>query len=69
MTIFGTMRLKLIAKIILIAVMPSAIVAPKRSNVVCAFCASCRRPLAILNRKRPGISDTTAAKPMAAKGI
>ena len=69
MTIFGTMRLKLIAKIILIAVMPSAIVAPKSSKVVFKLLASCRRPLAALNRKTPGIIDTTEANPMAANGI
>ena len=69
MAIFGTMTPKLIAKMIVTAVMPSAFVAPKSSNVVCALLASCRRPLAILNRKTPGIIDTTDAKPMAANGI
>ena len=69
MAIFGTMTPKLIARMIVTAVIPSAIVAPKSSKVVCALLASCRRPLAILNRKMPGIIDTTEAKPMAANGI
>jgi len=69
MTIFGTMRPKLIAKMIVIAVMPTEIVALKSSKVVFKLLASCRRPLAILNRKTPGIIDTTEAKPMAANGI
>ncbi len=69
MAIFGTTTPKLIARIIVIAVMPSAIVAPKSSKVVFESWASCRRPLPILNRKTPGIIDTTEAKPMAANGI
>src|SRR5258708_36435583 len=69
MTIFGTMRPKLIAKIIVTAVMPSATVALMSSNVACEPPASCTRPLAILNRKTPGIIDTTEAKPMAANGM
>ena len=69
MAIFGTMRPKLIAKMIVIAVMPSAIVAPTSSKVVFKLLVSCRRPLAIQNRKTPGIIDTTEAKPMAANGI
>ena len=48
MTNFGTMRPKLIAQIIIIAVMPSAIVELINSNVVCPPPAICIRPLAIL---------------------
>ena len=48
MTNFGTMRPKLIAQIIIIAVMPSAIVALINSNVVCPPPAICIRPLATL---------------------
>src|SRR5262249_27690761 len=67
--IFGTMTPKLIARTMLTAVTPSAIVAPNRSNVVFEALASWRRPLAILNRNTPGIIDTTEAKPIAANGI
>src|SRR5260370_5647806 len=66
---FGTMRPKLIAKIIVTAIMPSAAVALMSSNVLCEPSASCTRPLAILNRKTPGIIDTTEAHPTAAKGM
>jgi hypothetical protein len=66
MTTFGTMRPKLIARMIVVAVMPSAIVAPKSSRVVFELLVSNRRPLVILKRKTPGIIDTTAAKPTAA---
>jgi hypothetical protein len=64
MAIFGVMRPKLIAKMMIMAVMPSAIVALISSNVVWEPPAICRRPLAILKRKTPGIIDTTAANPM-----
>jgi hypothetical protein len=60
---------KLIAKMVIKAVKPSAIVALSNSNVVWDPLASCRRPLAVLNSKTPGIIDTTAAKPMAANGM
>src|SRR5271168_4999136 len=63
------MRPKLIARIIMMAVNPSAVVALKSSGVICEPFASCRRPLAIRNRKTPGIMDTTEAKPMAANGM
>lgn len=53
-TSFGTMRPKLIARMMDIAVMPSAIVALISSTVVCVPSASCRRPLAMRNRKMPG---------------
>jgi len=43
MATFGRMRPKLIAKMILIAVMASAIVAPKSSGVVFELLASCRK--------------------------
>ena len=69
MAIFGVMRPKLIAKVMITAVMPLAIVALIRSNVVCDPLAICRSPLAILKRKTPGIIDTTEAKPMAANGM
>jgi len=69
MAIFGTMRPKLIVKMIVMAVTPSAIVALMSSNVVCEPSASCTSPLAILNRKTPGIIETTEAKPMAANGM
>ena len=69
MTSFGVMRPKLIAKVTIMAVMPSAIVALISSNVVCEPPAICRRPLAILNRNTPGIIDTTEAKPIAANGM
>ena len=58
-----------IAKMITMAVMPSAMVALMSSKVVCEPTTSCTRPLAILNRKTPGIIDTTAAKPMAVNGM
>ena len=67
MTNFGTMRPKLIAKMIRMAVEPSAIVAPMSSHVLCEPSASCTSPLAILNKKTPGIIDTTEAKPMAGR--
>src|ERR1700730_16952648 len=66
---FGTMRPKLIAKIIVTAIIPSAVVALISSPVECEPSASCARPLAILNRRTPGNIDTTEAKPMAAKGM
>jgi len=44
MTNFGTIRPKLIAQIIIIAVMPSAIVALISSNVVCLPPAICTKP-------------------------
>ena len=69
MMIFGTTMPKLIASATVTAVIPSAIVAPKRSKVVFELFASCWRPLAILNKKTPGIIETTEAKPMAANGI
>ena len=69
MTIFGVMRPKLMAKVMSMAVMPSAIVALINSNVVWEPLAICTRPLAILKRKTPGIIDTTAAKPIAANGM
>src|SRR5689334_10339419 len=69
MTTFGTMRPKLIARMIVIAVIPSAIVAARSSRVVFELLVSKTRPLAILKRKTPGIIDTTEAKPMAANGM
>src|SRR4029077_5518389 len=60
---------KLLAKIMRMAIEPSANVAPMRSHVLCELLVSCTRPLAILNMKTPGIIETTEAKPMAAKGI
>src|SRR5712691_12968989 len=63
MASFGTMRPKLIARTMIMAVMPSAIVALISSTVVCAPPAICTRPLAILNSRTPGIIDTTEAKP------
>jgi len=69
MTTFGVMRPKLIAKMRITALMPSAIVALIRSSDACARSAICTRPLAILNRRTPGIIDTTEAKPMAANGM
>ena len=69
MTIFGMMRPKLIAKMTVMAVMPSAIVAAKSSGVVFELLVSSSKPLVILNIKTPGSIDTTAAKPMAANGI
>src|SRR3982074_2529142 len=62
MAIFGVMRPKLIAKVMITAVMPLAIVALIRSNVVCEPLAICRSPLAILKRKTPGIIDTTEGR-------
>src|SRR5258708_26443989 len=44
MTNFGTIRPKLIAQIIIIAVMPSAIVALISSNVICLPPAICTKP-------------------------
>src|SRR5260221_2131231 len=69
MAIFGTRRPTLIAKMIATAVMPSASVSLMSASVVCEPSASCTRPLAILNRKTPGIIETTEAKPMAANGM
>jgi hypothetical protein len=66
MTIMGTMTPKLIARMIVKAVMPSATVAPKSGKVAFALLAGCRRPLDILKRKTPGINETTEAKPIAA---
>ena len=67
--IFGTTRPKLIAKMIVTAIMPSAIVPPKSDKVVFELLASCSIQLANLNRNTPGISDTTDAKPIAANGM
>ena len=58
MTILGIMSPKLIARMIVKALMPSATVAPKSGKVAFALLASCRRPLDILKRKTPGSSDT-----------
>ena len=69
MTILGTMTPKLIARMIVKAIMPSATVALKSGKVVSALSASCKRPLDILKRKTPGIRETTEAKPMAANGM
>ena len=69
MTSFGTMSPKLIAKIMRMAIEPSARVAPASSHVLCELLVSCTRPLAILNMKTPGIIETTEAKPTAAKGM
>src|SRR5271156_4428643 len=69
MASFGTMRPKLIAKVIVAAVMTSAIVALRSSSVVPEPSAICTRPLAVLKRKTPGIIDTTEAKPIAANGM
>ena len=69
MTTLGTMTPKLIARMIVKAIMPFATVAAKSGKVAFALLASCTRPLDILKRKTPGISETTEAKPMAANGI
>src|SRR5215470_2158700 len=66
---FGTRSPKLIAKIIRMAVEPSASVAPMSSQVLCELLVSCTSPLAILNMNTPGIIETTEAKPMAANGM
>jgi predicted anti-sigma-YlaC factor YlaD len=66
---FGTMRPKLIAKIMRMAIHPSASVALKSPHVFCELLVSCTSPLAILNRKTPGIMETTEAKPIAANGM
>src|SRR5215813_3865682 len=66
---FGMMRPKLIAKMTLIAVTPLAIVSSRIDELVFELLANWTSPLAILNRKTPGINDTTEAKPMAANGI
>src|SRR5262249_5779479 len=58
-----------IPKMIAIAVMPFAAVAPTSSSVVLPLSASCSSPLAIRNRNTPGNSETTEAKPIAANGI
>src|SRR5215472_1890681 len=65
----GTMSPKVIAKIMRMAIEPSASVAAMSSHVLYELLVSCTRPLAILNMKTPGIIETTEAKPMAAKGI
>ena len=65
----GRRRPKLMAKMITVAVMPSAMVPLMRSRLGCEALASCVRPLAILNKKTPGIRETTEAKPRAAKGM
>jgi len=69
MTSFRVIRPKLIAKVTIMAVMPSAIITLISSNVLCEPPAICRSPLAILNRNTPGIIDTTEAKAMAANGM
>src|SRR5215469_568940 len=69
MTNIGTISPKLIAKIMRMAVEPSANVAPMSSHVLWELLVSCTRPLAILNMKTPGIIETTEAKPIAAKGM
>jgi hypothetical protein len=55
----------LIARMIVTAVMPSAIVAPKSSKVVCALLAGCRGRYHS-EQEDARIIDTTDAKPMAA---
>ena len=69
MTSLGTITPKVIARMIVKAIMPSATVAPKSCKLAFALLASSRRPLDILKRKTPGIIETTEAKPMAANGI
>ena len=67
---FGTMGPNPIARTNVTAVIAFATVAPPHTfEGACESWASCIRPLAILNRKTPGIIDTTEAKPMAANGI
>jgi len=60
MTNFGTMRPKVIAKMMRIAMQPSPIVATMSSLVLFELLASCTRPLAILKRKTPGIIANAA---------
>jgi len=50
MAIFGTMRPKLIASMIIAAIRPSPAVALSISNVVGEPPAICKSPLAILNK-------------------
>ena len=69
MTTLGTIKPKLIAKIIVTAFMPSENVADRSSRVVFDPLVRITRPLVILKRKTPGIIDTTAAKPIAANGM
>src|SRR5262245_51128328 len=66
---FGTISPKVIARITSRAIEPSASVASMSSHVLCELLVSCKRPLAILNIRTPGIIETTEAKPMAAKGM
>jgi hypothetical protein len=67
--IFGTISPKLIARMIVMAVIASESVALTSSGVAREPPASCTSPLAVLNRKTPGIIDTTEAKPIAANGM
>src|SRR5262245_24736453 len=55
---FGTRSPKVIAKIMSSAIEPSVSVAPMSSDVLCELLVSCKRPLAILNIKTPGIIET-----------
>jgi len=68
MPIFGRIRPKVIARMIRMAVVPSAITPKSKSGD--AFPPSAIRPTnppAIRNRNTPGIRDTTEAKAEAAK--
>src|ERR1700757_3050275 len=69
MIIFGATTPKLIARITVIALMASPMVASSRSKFAFELLVSCTSPLAVLKRKRPGIIETTEANPMAANGI
>src|SRR5262249_19297065 len=66
--ILGTMRPKLMASMIEKAVAPSALVALQGASASGPL-TMCRSPLTMRNKKTPGIIETTAANPMAAKGI
>jgi len=57
------------AKMIVAAVTASATVPPNTGKVTFELLESCNIPLENLNKKTPGINDTTEAKPMAANGI
>ncbi len=62
------MRPKLIAKMMIEAVIPAEIVPCISDSVGGAPSAICTSPLIILNRYTPGIIDTTEAKPIAPNG-
>jgi len=66
---FGTMRPRLIARIIMSAVIPFETISLSRAGVSVGPPPICTRPTSRSEDVDPGINDTTEAKPIAANGM